>query len=115
MRSRLLLLTTALVAGCTNVIAERRAELATWVGKPETELLGAMGAPARTYTSGTTKYLTYEDPRVDIRGSPYYFGPGPAYYGSGFPSTVTTRVCDTTFTVAKGVVRAFNIRGSGCS
>jgi hypothetical protein len=115
MRRLCLLLGTIALAACTNGLAERQAELAMWVGKPETDLLGIMGAPTRSYDAGGMKFLTYEDRRVEIvPSSPYYFGPGPFLYGGGFPPTATTLVCDTTFTVAQGVVRAFSLRGNAC-
>ena len=104
-----------LVVACTSGIAERRAELVQWIGKPETRLVGLMGAPTRTYQTGGMKFLTYEERRVEIiPATPYYFGPGPFGYEGGFPPTATTLVCDTTFTVADGVVRAFSLRGNAC-
>jgi hypothetical protein len=103
-----------LTAACTNGLAARQAELTQWVGRPETELLGTMGAPTRSYDADGMKFLTYEDRRVEIvPGAPFY-GPGPFGYGNGFPPTATTLVCDTTFTVASGVVRAFSMRGNAC-
>ena len=103
------------LAGCANGLAERRAELSQWVGQPETMLLGAMGAPSRTYETSGMKFLTYEDRRVEVvPGSPSYFGPGPFWFGGGFPPEAVTLLCDTTFTVAGGVVRAFSLRGNAC-
>jgi hypothetical protein len=117
MRRFWLLVLTALVAGCSNGLAERQAALALWIGKPETDLVGTMGAPARTYDAGGMKFLTYEDRRLEIVPGapyPYYFGPGPFGYGGGFPPTATTLACDTTFTIAGGIVRAFSLRGNAC-
>jgi hypothetical protein len=118
MRCFWLVAVIGLVAACSNGAAQRQAELSKWVGRPETELLGLMGAPTRSYDTGGMKFLTYEDRRVEIvPGSPY-FGPGVfgyGYgYGGGFPPTATTLTCDTTFTVASGVVRAFSLRGNAC-
>jgi hypothetical protein len=105
---------TALAAGCANQLAQRQAELAQWVGKPETNLVGIMGAPTRSYEAGGMKFLTYEDQRVEIvPGSPYY-GAGPFRYGGGIPPNAITLVCETTFTIAGGVVRAFSLRGNAC-
>ncbi len=96
------------VAGCTNGLAQRQAELALWVGRPETDLVGAMGAPSRSYETAGMKFLTYEDRRLElVPGSPYY-------WGGGFPPTALNLVCDTTFTVGGGVVRAFSLRGNAC-
>ncbi len=106
---------TVLLAGCGNGLAEHQAQLAMWVGKPETELVGIMGVPTRTYETGGLKFLTYEERHVEIvPGTPYYFGPGPFWYGGGFPPTATTLVCDTTFTIANGMVRAYSLRGNAC-
>jgi hypothetical protein len=105
----------SLVTGCANGFAERQAELAKWVGRPETELVGMMGAPARTYETGGMKFLTYEEQRIEIApGAPYYFGSGPFGYAGGLPPTARTLVCETTFTIADGVVRAFSLRGTAC-
>ena len=60
------------------------------------------------------KFLTYEERRVEVvPGGPGFWGSEPFPYG-GFPPTATTLVCDTTFTVAGGVVRAFSLRGNAC-
>ena len=103
------------VAGCANGLAQRQAELTQWVGKPETALVGIFGVPSRIYETGGMKFLTYDDQRVEfIPGSPYY-GPGPFWYGGGgFPPTVITLQCETTFTIADCVVRAFSLRGNAC-
>jgi hypothetical protein len=61
------------------------------------------------------KFLSYEERRVEIvPGSPYDYGPGPFWYGGGFPPAAVNLACDTTFTVEKGIVRAFNLRGNAC-
>jgi hypothetical protein len=43
MRRLVHLFGAALLAGCSNGLAQLQAELATWVGKPETELVQLMG------------------------------------------------------------------------
>lgn len=104
-----------LLAGCAGGLDVRRNELAQWIGQPEVQLLAAMGAPNRTYDSGGMKFLTYEEVHLtQVPVGPVYSGPD--YFGS-WPETAwgTSRsVCDTTFTVAGGVVRAFSLRGDGC-
>lgn len=103
------------LTGCVSGLANRQAQLSMWVGKPEVELVGIMGAPSRTYETAGMKFLTYEERHVEIVPStPYTFGPGPFWYGGGFPPTATTLVCDTTFTIAAGVVRAYSLRGNAC-
>ncbi len=116
------LLLAAALGGCTGGLAARKAELSQWVGHSETELVSAMGAPNRTYESGGMKFLTYEDRRTEISGGtpyfgefgPYWYGDGFGMYGGGFPPMASTWVCDTTFTVADNVVRAFSLRGNAC-
>jgi hypothetical protein len=110
------LLSAGIVAGCVSSGAIREAELKQWVGRSETELAGAFGAPNRSYDAGGMKFLTYEERRVSVTpGGPDYFGPGPFWYGGGgFPPTATTLVCDTTFTIVRGVVKAFSLRGNAC-
>jgi hypothetical protein len=102
------------LAACTNGLAQKQAELAKWVGKPETDLVGLMGVPTRTYETGGMKFLTYDDRQAEIIPGPPYYGPTPFWYGGAFPSSVVTRECDTTFTVTDGIVRAFSLRGNAC-
>ena len=114
MRSILAVLAAGLLTGCTNQLAERQAELSHWVGQPEAQLVAALGAPNRVFDSGPTKFLTYEDTYLQEGPTgPYYFGPGPAA-PTGFSGLRYTLVCDTTFSVADGVVKAFRFRGNGC-
>jgi hypothetical protein len=110
------LMAVPLLAGCVNVLAQRQAELSQWIGKPETMLVGAMGAPTRTYDTDGMKFLTYEDQRVEyVPGAPGFYGAGPFWYGGGgFPPEVVTSTCMTTFTIAKGIVQAFSLRGNAC-
>jgi hypothetical protein len=104
-----------LIAGCANGLARRQAELTRWIGRPETELLGLMGAPDRTYEADGMTFLTFKEQRIDVTpGMPYYTGPGPLAYGAGLPPLATILVCDTTFTIIDGVVRAFSLRGNAC-
>jgi hypothetical protein len=93
---------------------ERQAGLSQSVGQPEAQLVAALGAPNRVFDSGPTEFLTCEDtsPEEGPTG-PYYFGPGAAA-PTGFSGVRHTLVCDTTFTVADAVVKAFSFRGNGC-
>jgi hypothetical protein len=114
MRFGWLVLAAGTLAGCTNVLAVRQAELSQWIGQPEAQLVAAMGAPHRAYDSGGVKFLTYEDVYVhEGPTGPYYFGPGPAA-PTGFSGVIYRTVCDTTFTIEDGVVKAFSLRGDGC-
>jgi hypothetical protein len=117
MRRLILLVVVGLTTGCVNQLAVRQSELAQWVGRSETQLVEAMGVPTRTYETGGLKFLSYVEQRVDIvPGSSFYgdqFGYGYGY-GGGFPPTAVNLVCDTTFTIDKGAVRAFSLRGNAC-
>jgi hypothetical protein len=115
MRRFVLLAAVGLIAGCVNQVAVRQAQLAQWVGRPEVELVQAMGVPTRTYETGGMKFLSYQEQRVEIvPGSPFYGDPFWYGYGGGFPPTAVNLDCDTTFTVAGGIVRAFSLRGNAC-
>ena len=110
----ILLVLAGLLAGCTDRLAERQAELNGFVGRPETELLARMGVPDRTYEADGLKYLAYTEHRVDIVPSlAQPVGP-PAWVWVQPPPRAVTLTCDTTFTIAAGVVRAFSLRGNAC-
>ena len=116
-RRWLSILGVLLLTGCGSSLAERQAELARWIGRPETELVQAMGAPNRSYETENIKVLTYEDSQVFIwPGTPYWQTLGPYPWGTGgsLPPQAINSVCDTTFTVSGGVVKAFSLRGNGC-
>jgi hypothetical protein len=109
-----LLAGTVLVAGCADGLVEQQARDSQFVGQPEATLLHSMGAPARTLADGGTTLVTYEQRRLKtVPGAPFCNGPGVWCGGAGFPPPPpTTLVCDTTFTVDGGVVRAFALCGA---
>jgi hypothetical protein len=115
MRLAWVVFATGCLTGCAGGLAERQAELTQWVGQPESQLVAALGAPQRTYDDNGMKFLTYEDVHLEQLepSGPFYFGPGPAA-PTGFGGRVAAEVCDTTFTVAGGVVKAFSLQGNGC-
>ncbi len=108
----------ALLAGCTNQLAARQAQLGRLVGHSEVDLVQAMGIPTRTFDTGGMRFLAYEDRRVEfVPGSPFPYLGGPYYsgfYGGGFPPEVINLTCDTTFTLEAGVVRSVALRGNAC-
>lgn len=109
-----LLVLAGLLAGCADRLAERQAELNAFVGRPETELLARMGVPNRTYETDGLKYLAYTESRVDIVPSlAQPVGP-PAWVWGQPPPRAVNLVCETTFTIAAGVVRAVSLRGNAC-
>jgi hypothetical protein len=109
------LLLAGLLAGCVNQLAVRQNYLAQFVGRPESDLVLAMGVPNRTYETGGIKYLAYDDRRMEIiPATPMY---GPPYWGwggGGFPPQVINLVCETTIAVRDGVVVSFALRGNSC-
>ena len=104
-----------LLCGCANLLAQRQAFLNKFVGRPEQELVPQLGVPDRTYETGGTRYLAYDESRVDILpgmppGPLWYYG----WYGGGFPPQVVTLQCETTFAVVDGVVKSYTLRGNAC-
>ena len=124
MRSFLaVLVALPLLSGCVvSDIAQRQAELATFVGVPEADLVRSFGVPARTYETGGRRFLAYTERRLDV--VPSYGGFGYGYgrfgygggfgYGAGFPTEVSERVCETTFELNGGRVAAATLRGNAC-
>ena len=62
--------TAGLLSGCATE-AKYKANLTSWVDRPEHDLIAAWGPPDSAYTDGDTKYLTY------VRGGTMYM-PGVA-------------------------------------
>jgi hypothetical protein len=110
-----LLLLIGLLAGCVNQIAAREARLRPFIGQPESVLVQQLGVPSRTYETAGVKYLAYDEQSIDVvpgfpNYNPYFTG----WYGGGFPPQVVELRCETTFEVADGTVRSFNLRGNAC-
>lgn len=116
MRRGLAILAVCALAGCANnELAIRQAELAKWVGRPETELLQAMGAPDRSYEAAGVTVLTFKDQQIEWQPAvPDYWAFAPSGWGRGFGPRADVTECDTTFTVGEGVVKSFSLRGNGC-
>lgn len=111
----ILLLLTGLLGGCVNYLAVRQAQLSQLVGQPESVLIQQLGVPDRTYETGGIKYLAYDEQRIDIvPGFPSYNPVYSGWYGGGFPPQVINLVCETTFQIADGTVKAFTLRGNAC-
>jgi hypothetical protein len=100
------------LAGCVDYVAERRAQLAPLIGRGEAELVQTLGVPTRTYETGGAKFLAYEERRIDFAPSfgPYPYGPP---FGFNHPQ-VLNLVCETTFSVSRGVVTTYILRGNAC-
>jgi hypothetical protein len=113
------LIVLPLLSGCvTSGIAQRTAELVTYVGVSEADLVRALGVPTRTYETGGKRFLAYTERRLDVipggyGGFGYGYGYG-RYYGGGFPADVVERFCETTFELDAGKVTRFTLRGNAC-
>jgi hypothetical protein len=109
------LLLAALLAGCANQYETRRQYLSQFVGRPEADLVLALGVPNRTYETGGIKYLAFDQSRVEfVPGAPMY---GPPFWGWGpgaFPPQVIGLACETTVAVRDGIVVSFVLRGNAC-
>ena len=107
----ILLLLVAAVAGCATG-PTRPEVLAALVGRPEADALRTLGAPNRILEANGSRFLAYDERRLDYAPAP---GFGPYGYGYFFPATVAyQRACETTVEVLGGTVRSWNLRGNGC-
>lgn len=94
--------------------------LATFVGRPEADVVAALGVPVRTYEAGGRKFLQFESRRsVAVAEPPGYYG-GPwgwrrGYYWAPPPQTYAVVGCDVTFALRDGLVEGFTFRGDGCA
>jgi hypothetical protein len=110
-----LLVVAALLAGCATE-EKYRQSLAATIGMSESQLVMRYGAPAATYETGGSRYLTY---RQDVS---YYQLDEPPYmlgnFGEWVPTNpsghVVRRGCDTTFQLTKDTVTAYNFTGNSC-
>lgn len=129
----MLALSLGILTGCARATPEAfNARMASFVGRPEADLVATLGVPARTHEADGRRFLQYEDRRlVTYPGDPFYgagyggFGYGGfgrrrigsafgGYYGSGFGPVVETRACDVTFELRAGRVAGFAARGNDC-
>ena len=108
----------ALLGACGDQLAQRQAYLNQFIGHPDQELVQKLGVPTRTYTTGGVKYLAYDESRVALVPPLPPYSPGPWWfnggYGGGPPPQAVKLQCETTFTVADGVVKSYTLRGNAC-
>ena len=106
-----LLLAIAALAGCAE--GPTRSEvLAGLVGHPEADAIRTLGAPNRILPSGASRFLAYDERRLD-----YVPAPGFVPFGYGAfvaPSVPYERVCETTVEIVGGKVRTWTLRGNAC-
>ena len=111
LRLGIVLACCALPVACADDTAARMAALSHFVGQPEQTLVQVMGVPTRSYDADGTKFLAYDERRVDfIPGVP---GVG-VWSAGGVPPQRIERWCETTFQVAQAVVQSFTLRGNAC-
>jgi hypothetical protein len=108
----------ALLAGCAYPNPQHVAALNALVGKSETDLVRAYGAPNRTYVTGGSKFLTYSVSRIESYPDGWGWGGGWhrgwGGWGGGWGPDIETRDCNTTFELKAGVVQSWSIRGNAC-
>jgi hypothetical protein len=118
MRRVVWIVLAGLLAGCTNMLAVRQAQLNPLIGRPEGDLIASVGVPNRVYETGGIKYLAYTETSTDVIPPfpSYPYGPywGGWYGGSSLPPQVITSTCETTFAVIKGIVASYTLRGNAC-
>ncbi|MEJ0047197.1 MAG: hypothetical protein WDN04_14605 [Rhodospirillales bacterium] len=93
-------------------------------GKPETDLVRAMGVPTRTYDTGGHRFLAYSRSKLEtIPGDPDSAPGGAAVAGAaagggwggwGYGLELIQRDCETTFDLLKGTVQSWSLRGNDC-
>ena len=113
-----LLMALPLLAGCVNMLAERQAYFAQYVGQTEGDLVRGLGVPSRTFDTEGHHFLAYTDRSIQVvpAFAPYYgWGRYGGWYGGGYPADVIERVCETTFDVVGGKVVTFTMRGNSCA
>ena len=116
----ILLMALPLLAACVSLAdlrAEREAQLGSFIGQAEADLVRAFGVPSRQFESDGRRFLAYIERRVDfVPGympfSPYRYGFG---YGPGLPPQAIERSCETTFEIVAGKVFGYSFRGNACS
>jgi hypothetical protein len=110
--------TLLMLGGCAvPTTAAFDARMSGLIGRPEADVVAALGVPVRTHEAGGQRFLQYESRRLVTYPGSYPFGPYRyGYYGGfgGFPPSVETRECDLTFALRNGRVEGFTRRGNDC-
>jgi hypothetical protein len=118
-----LALTAMLLTGC-GIFAgpDRKAQLDQLIGKPETDVIRAMGVPNRTIQAEGRQFLAYTDHQWDtFAGYDMFSGYGRygtlGYRRQGFEAdpSLYERYCETTFEIVDNKVASYTLRGTACS
>jgi len=109
------------LSGCaTRTTASFDARMAGLVGRPEVEVITALGVPVRTYDVSGHRFLQYESRRLVGYPGSYPFGGYPygrygyGYGYGGFPPIIETRECELTITLTQGRMQGYTRRGNDC-
>jgi hypothetical protein len=116
MRIALAVLPVALLSGCADPGPSYLDQLNQFVGRPEGEVIAALGAPDRVYQSDESKFLGWTSLRTRVVPGAYYPGFGPYYgrhrsFGYWAPDRYIQAQCLTTATVRQGRVQGFSLNG----
>ncbi len=114
MRFAALFVLAVLLSGCVDTLQARITYMNQFVGRPETDLVMAMGVPTRSFESGGFRFLAYDEQRIDVFAPSPYWGGFWGYGYGGFPAQVVTWSCETTVAVKDNIVQSFSVRGNGC-
>jgi hypothetical protein len=99
------------LAGCVvPTQAAFDAQMNAFLGRPEVEVIVALGVPTRSTEAGGLRFIEYERRRVvGWPGRNLYWG---SFYSGDY---VETRECRLTFTLRDGRVVHFDSRGNDCA
>jgi hypothetical protein len=117
-----LALLAGLLAGCASGSTEEfDRRVATYVGRPEADVIAGLGVPNRTYDGDGRRLLQYDIlqpsaapsvyPGIGIGVGPFGVGTG---LGLGFGPGGTPRPCALVFEIRQGVVQGYSRNGPGC-
>ncbi|MBL6457255.1 hypothetical protein JMJ55_18120 [Belnapia sp. T6] len=116
------LLALSLLAACASGTTEEfDRRIATYIGRPEADVVGNLGVPSRTYDGDGRRLLQYDifrpssSPAI-IPGIGLGFG-GPGFgigTGLGFGFGGQPDTCQLVFESREGRITSFNRQGRGC-
>jgi len=117
---RLLLIALLGIAGCATT-ANYEKILQSYVGSNESSLIAHWGPPDSVYTSGETKYLTYnKTSSTMVSGTPPTYQTNCAFgtctttpVGGSSPYVLNLQ-CKTTFTISGGTITSWRWEGNAC-
>ncbi|MGD9617651.1 MAG: hypothetical protein AB7H90_20040 [Alphaproteobacteria bacterium] len=99
------------LAGCVvPTQAAFEANMSAFLGRPEVDVIAALGVPTRSAEAGGLRFIEYEHRRiVGWTGRNWHWGS--PYLGGDY---IETRECRLTFTLRDSRVVHFDSRGNDC-